>query len=264
MFIGGQVATPDRASEHVYVTVTLVLFQPAAFGAGVAVELMVGAVLSIFTVSLAVAVFPATSVAVPFTTWFAPWPVSVVGPLQDFTPEVASVHVKLTVTLVLFQLKLSAAGVWPGVIVGAVLSRLIVTDVEAVFPAKSTAVPLTTWPAPSVLTVTGGVHDAMPEVLSAQVNVTVTLVLFHPAPLGPGLADAVMVGKSLSTPVMVTVTELPTPPRTVTLIVLLRESVTVWVTLGFVWFTTVFPFRTIKGLAFAVPVTTRVYVVAVL
>ena len=111
---------------------------------------------------------------------------------------------------------------------------------------------------------TGDVHDATPEVLSAHVKVTVTLLLFHPAALGPGLAEAVIVGRSLSTPLMVTVTELPTPPRTVTLIVLLSTKVTFWVTFGFVWFTTVLPFRTISGLALVLPVTTRVYVVAVL
>ena len=64
----GQAATPDRPSEQVNATVTLLLFQPAALAAGVAVELMVGAVLSILTVSVALAVFPALSVAVPFTT----------------------------------------------------------------------------------------------------------------------------------------------------------------------------------------------------
>jgi len=68
LFVGGHVAIPDKASVHVNATATLVLFQPAAFGAGVAVELIVGGVLSIFTVWLAVVLFPATSVAVPLTT----------------------------------------------------------------------------------------------------------------------------------------------------------------------------------------------------
>src|SRR5947209_4941412 len=64
----GQVATPDRLSEQVKDTVTLLLFQPAAFAAGLAVALIVGAVLSILTVSVALALFPALSVAVRFTT----------------------------------------------------------------------------------------------------------------------------------------------------------------------------------------------------
>jgi hypothetical protein len=39
--------------------------------------------------------------------------------------------------------------------------------------------------APSVVTLCGDVHDAIPESASLHVNVTVTLVLFQPAPLEP-------------------------------------------------------------------------------
>lgn len=124
-------------------TVTLELFQPAALAAGLAAEVMVGTVVSMFTVSVAVALFPALSVPVPFTAWFAPWVVRVVGPEQVDTPEVASVQAKLTVTDDLFQPKLSATGVWLGVMVGSVLSRLMVTEVDAVLPALSVAVPVT-------------------------------------------------------------------------------------------------------------------------
>ena len=38
----------------------------------------------------------------------------------------------------------------------------------------------------------------MPERASAQVNVTVTLVLFQPAPLGTGLCVSLMLGGVLS------------------------------------------------------------------
>jgi hypothetical protein len=48
--------------------------------------------------------------------------------------------------------------------IGGVLSRLIVTEVDAVFPALSIAVPLITWFAASVLTVTGPGQDATPDV----------------------------------------------------------------------------------------------------
>ena len=57
---------------HVQVTVTFVLFQPAAFGAGEITPAIVGGAVPIFKVTVAVAAFPATSVAVPVTTWFAP------------------------------------------------------------------------------------------------------------------------------------------------------------------------------------------------
>lgn len=95
MSLGGQRAMPDKASAQVNDTVTLVLFQPAGLGAGAAVVLMVGAVLSILTVS--VAVLPATSLAVPCTTWLALWAVTMTGAVHEATPEVASAQVKSTV-----------------------------------------------------------------------------------------------------------------------------------------------------------------------
>src|SRR5213075_3010207 len=54
-----QLAIPDKPSAPVNVTVTLVLFQPAAFGLGAAVALAVGGVLSIFTVTETEAKMPA-------------------------------------------------------------------------------------------------------------------------------------------------------------------------------------------------------------
>ena len=65
VFVAGHVATPDKASEQVNATATFVLFQPAALGAGVAVELIVGGVLSMLTLVGGVELFPALSVAVP-------------------------------------------------------------------------------------------------------------------------------------------------------------------------------------------------------
>ena len=46
-------------------TVTALLFQASAFGAGCTVAVTTGAVLSMLTVAFAVAVFPALSVVVP-------------------------------------------------------------------------------------------------------------------------------------------------------------------------------------------------------
>jgi hypothetical protein len=61
----GQTATPETESLHRKVTVAVVLFHPAEFGAGDTVARIVGADLSAFTVSDAVVEFPARSVAVP-------------------------------------------------------------------------------------------------------------------------------------------------------------------------------------------------------
>ena len=56
-------------SEHVKVTVTGELFQPAELGKGDRAAVITGGVdLTIFSVTLAVAVFPALSVAVPEIT----------------------------------------------------------------------------------------------------------------------------------------------------------------------------------------------------
>ena len=61
----GQVATPERESEQVKVTLALELFQPAELAAGDADALIVGGVLSISIVMDVLAVLPALSVAVP-------------------------------------------------------------------------------------------------------------------------------------------------------------------------------------------------------
>src|SRR5437660_173540 len=59
----GQEATPESASLQVKLTVTSVLFQPLALGAGLGEALMLGAVLSmLMPLTAAAAVFPALSV----------------------------------------------------------------------------------------------------------------------------------------------------------------------------------------------------------
>src|SRR5918993_1364028 len=66
----GQVATPDRASAQVKVTVTGPLYQPLAVLVPlVTAPVMVGAVLSSFTVTESVPLLPAVSLDVPLTTW---------------------------------------------------------------------------------------------------------------------------------------------------------------------------------------------------
>src|SRR5882672_1128083 len=105
-------------------------------------------------------------------------------------PDPTSAHVKCVVTGVLFQPVLLAGGEDVAVTTGGVLSMFRVTLVEAVLPAPSTAVPVTTWPAPSAETTTGPVQLAMPEMASEHVKVTVTSVLFQPAGLGGGATAA--------------------------------------------------------------------------
>jgi hypothetical protein len=80
---------------------------------------------------------------------------------------------------------------------GEILSMFSVSVAVAVFPLVSVAVPLTTWPAPSALTVIGAGHVCT-AVSSAQANVTVTLVLFQPFALGAWSGVAVIVGGVVS------------------------------------------------------------------
>ena len=112
----------------------------------------------------------------------------------------------------LFHPNAFGAGETAGVIEGGVLSSFTVTEVVAVFPAPSVAVPLTTWFDPSVETETGIVQEAMPEVASWHVNVTVTLAWFQPSALGCGETSAVIVGGTLSTPTIKIVMPPPGSP----------------------------------------------------
>ena len=67
----GHTATPDRVSEQVKVIVAGAVTTPCALGTGATVAVMVGAVLSMFSVVLALAVCPAASVTLALTSWFA-------------------------------------------------------------------------------------------------------------------------------------------------------------------------------------------------
>src|SRR5260370_30915900 len=104
-----------------------------------------------FTVKFAVAVFPARSVAVPVTTWFAPAAVTSTGVGHMATLLSESEHVKFTVTLLLFQPLASGGGLTVPEIIGGVLSRFTMIDVVARFPALSMAIPCSTLFPPSVV-----------------------------------------------------------------------------------------------------------------
>src|SRR5260370_25366576 len=96
-----------------------------------------------FTVTLVLAVFPATSVAVPVTIWLALSAVTATVAAQNATPLSASEQVKLTVTAELFQPFASGGGLIAAKMFGGVLSRFTATEAVAAFPALSVAVPET-------------------------------------------------------------------------------------------------------------------------
>jgi hypothetical protein len=133
------VETPDNESDTLPVTVIADVETVAPFPGDV--MLSTGGVLSMLSATDADAVFPATSVAVPGICWLEPSVDTVTGDGQLATPDSASLHAKVTVTLELFQSAAFGAGDADALMFGGVLSRLIVTDAEAVFPAMSVAVP---------------------------------------------------------------------------------------------------------------------------
>src|SRR5438445_529416 len=102
-FCCGQLVMGEAEGAHRKLIVTDVVFHPAAFGAGDAVAVIRGAVLSMFSVTQACAVLPATSTAFPQNGWLAPSVLTGIDAGHVATPEPASEHVKLTTTLLLFQ-----------------------------------------------------------------------------------------------------------------------------------------------------------------
>jgi hypothetical protein len=114
----GQEETPLKLSEQAKVTVTLELFQPAAFAGGLAEAETAGAVLSIFTVPDVVALNPALFTAVPVAPWFAPSLVNETGELQEAIPRMKSAQLKVIVAFELFQPAAVGAGDTVAMIVG--------------------------------------------------------------------------------------------------------------------------------------------------
>ena len=114
-------------------------------------------------------------------------------------PDPESVHVNVTVTVVLFQPAAFGVGDTVVVTVGAVVSMDTVRDADAELPATSTAEREITWLVPSVDTTTGRGHVAIPERVSAHVNVTVTGAVYQPATSGGRSAVAAITGGVAST-----------------------------------------------------------------
>jgi hypothetical protein len=125
-------------------TVTGVLFHPAAFGAG-ATEATTcnGGNGCRLNWVLVVAVLPAMSVALPVKVC-RPAVVTVIGVGQMATPDKLSLQVNVTVAETALTIPFaSGTGETTAEMVGGVLSRLIETLVLAVWPAASVTVPLT-------------------------------------------------------------------------------------------------------------------------
>ena len=137
---------------------------------------MVGGVRSMLNGGLvADAVFPARSVAVPVTVWFAPSVETVWSVGQIATPEPASSHAKRTVTGLLTQPFAFGGGLSAKLMLGAVRSipnDVLVTD--AVLPAVSVAVPLTVKFDPSLVITWSPEQLAMPDPESLHVKWAVT------------------------------------------------------------------------------------------
>jgi hypothetical protein len=177
---------------HWKLTVTGVLFQPAAFGAGAleAITLSGGNGWKLNWM-LVVPVLPAISVALPLMVC-RPAVVTVTGEGQMATPDKLSLQVNATVAeTAVTNPFASGSGETAAVTVGGVLSRLTETLVLAVCAEASVTVPLIVWLARSTDTICAAGHcsGGTPP---AHWNETVTSELFHPAALGAGAAVAVI------------------------------------------------------------------------
>jgi hypothetical protein len=181
------------------------LYQPSAFAAVVGAPESEGAVLSmLIPLTPALLTLSALSTADPGTDWFAPSVETVTEPppVQLLMPDSASEHVKLTVTLPLFQPFAFGAGLREALMDGGVLSSLTVTDPLPAFPTLSVAVDVFATPPAGVFVCTASVAgvgpEAMPDPASVADHVIATSLLFQPAAFGVGDTAAVTVGPTLS------------------------------------------------------------------
>jgi len=134
-------------------TVTSELFHPAALGAGAPVALTESGVNCTLNVTLVDAVFPALSVVEPLNAWPAPAVVTLIGEGQISIPANPSLHANVMTAGAVITPLAPGAGATVAVIVGGVLSIFSVVLALAVCTAASVAVELTTWLAPSSVTV---------------------------------------------------------------------------------------------------------------
>src|SRR5690348_13161439 len=106
--------------------VTAVLFQLFAFGCGVTVAVIASGADSTLMVTLALAEFPALSVAVPLKDSFNPTVVACMGEGHTATPDRVSEQVKVIVAGAVTTPWELATGVTVAEMVGAVLSMFSV------------------------------------------------------------------------------------------------------------------------------------------
>jgi hypothetical protein len=146
---------------------------------------------------VAVAAFPARSVAEPVADKFVPSAARITGNVTDpgAIPDSASVAVNETVTSLLFQPFSFGEGLSATITTGGVRSienGALVTD--AVAPDESVTVPVTVWPAPSDVTTRSAGQLTTDEPGEVHVKCAVTGVLFHPSRLAAGLSETVIDG----------------------------------------------------------------------
>ena len=193
----GVPSTSESLSVQLKLTVTAPLFQPSPSAAGDLEPITTGGVRSmLIDPTVAEAKLPALSVQLPVTDWSAPSERSEAGLETVSAPETGSVQLKLTVTGTLFQpLALGPVNLEP-VTVGAVRSILTVTETEFDVPCVLVAVHVIVVPAVSLLRIVvwHPEEEAIPLAGSETVQVTVTVLLFHPFPLGLGLMFGAMAG----------------------------------------------------------------------
>src|SRR5258708_24548016 len=103
-------------------------------------------------------------------------------------------HTNETVTSLLFQPAALDAGLTLARIASGASCTVSVRLVEAVFPATSVAVPLKTWPVPTIVRLTGCGQLAIPESASVQLNVMVAGAVTMPLASAAGVTVAVMIG----------------------------------------------------------------------
>src|SRR5215472_13555787 len=132
--VGKPGATPDRLSVQTKLTVTFVLFHPAALGAGVRDPTIAGGVAPRLTVTVRELARPAPFVAEQVSVWPAVSEMIDVEPhpVEEAMPDSGSVALQVIVTLLMYQPFSPSVPVMVGAITGGVLSMTMVKVCVAV------------------------------------------------------------------------------------------------------------------------------------
>lgn len=154
----------------------------------------------LMSLTVALAVLPARSVALPVTDWPVPSVLTVASPVQVAMPETESEQEKLTETSVLFQPFALGAGVREPLMYGAVLSIFTVTEDELVKPDPFVAEQVTVVPVVSEVRVrlSHPVEEAMPDSGSDTDHAIVTSLTYQPLFPEVPVAEEEMIGAVVS------------------------------------------------------------------